>query len=156
MSMAGIAQGSQPLISYYFGQKSYEKCKKLLRYGLAATLVLSILSLLVCFGGAKWIVALFVSKELTELRAYSVHVFMIFSISYLVVGYNVVIGGYFTAVEQPVQAIVISIARGFVTLFISLFVMTRLFGGEGIWWSATVSEALCLVLTLIFLILYRP
>lgn len=155
MSMAGIAQGCQPLISYYYGQKSYEKCRKLLRYSIVAAFVLSVASLLACVGGAEGIVSLFVSGELQELRTYSAHVFRIFSISYLIAGYNVVIGGYFTAVERPKEAIAISVARGFVTLVIGLVVMTQLFGGDGIWWAATVSEGLCFVLTFIFLKFFK-
>ena len=65
-----------------------------------------------------------------------------------------VIGAYFTAVERPVAATVISLARGMVMLTFSLFVMTMIFGGGGIWWSPLVSELLSLVLTLGFLIPY--
>lgn len=150
MSMVGIAQGIQPLISYYYGKESFEKCKKLLRYGIVATFGMSIISLVTCLGGAEWIVSLFVSKDLIELRNYSVSVFRIFSVSYLIVGYNVVIGGYFTAIERPTEAIVISMARGFVILAVSLIVMTKLLGGAGIWWAAAVSECICLVITLVF------
>lgn len=155
MSMAGIAQGFQPLVSYYYGQKRMEQCKQLLKYGMVAAVVTSVLSLAVCFGGTSWIVSLFVSSELTELRAYSVLVFRIFSISYLFVGYNVVVGGYFTAVEQPRSAIVISLSRGLVTLLVSLITLTALFGGKGIWWAPTMSEILCLLITILLFVRYQ-
>ena len=64
------------------------------------------------------------------------------------------IGAYFTAVERPAAATVISLARGMAMLALSLFVMVMLFGGAGIWWSPLISEILSLVLTLIFLIPY--
>lgn len=155
MSMAGIAQGFQPLISYYYGQKRMDRCRKLLRYGLIASVVASVISLLISFGATNWIVALFVSSELTELRAYSASVFRIFSISYLFVGYNVVIGGYFTAVEQPQSAVMISLSRGLVTLLISLIALTSLFGGRGIWWAPTMSEILCLMITAVLFLRYK-
>lgn len=155
MSMAGVAQGAQPLISYYFGQKNLEKCKKLLRYGIVASTVISIVSFAGCMLGTKWIVSLFVSPELTELRAYSIRVFRIFSISFLIAGFNVVIGGYFTAVEEPVSAIIISLGRGFATLLFSLLVLTAMFGGEGIWWAPTLSEVLCLGIMLVLFVRYQ-
>ena len=65
-----------------------------------------------------------------------------------------VIGAYFTAVERPVAATVISLARGMVMLTLSLFIMTMIFGGAGIWWSPLVSELSSLILTLGFLIPY--
>lgn len=155
MSMAGVAQGSQPLISYYYGQKNEEKCKKLLRYGIVASMVISVVAFAVCVMGTEWIVALFVSPELTELRVYSIKVFRIFSISFLLAGFNVVVGGYFTAVEKPTSAIIISLGRGFVTLLCSLFILTAMVGGAGIWWAPTLSEALCMVIMLVLLRKYR-
>lgn len=155
MSMAGVAQGSQPLVSYYFGQRNMEKCRKLLRYAIMASLVLSVFSFAVCIFGAEWIVALFVSPGLAELRVYSVNVFRIFSISFLIAGFNVVVGGYFTAVEEPVSAIMISLGRGFVTLLLSLFILTAVAGGAGIWWAPTVSEAMCLAVTAALFAAYK-
>lgn len=155
MSMAGVAQGVQPLISYYFGQKNMTRCKKLLKYAVAASSAISVLLFLASVGGAKWIVSLFVSPNLTALRSYSAEVLRIFSLSFLLAGFNVVIGGYFTAVEEPVSAILISMGRGFVTLLFSLFLLTAVCGGAGIWWAPFVSEALCLILTAILFVKYK-
>lgn len=155
MSMVGIAQGYQPLISYYYGQRRMERCKKLQRYGIAATAVVSVVFTAVCMIGAKGIVGLFVSAELTELTAYSAHALRIFALSFLVAGYNIVVGGYFTAVESPVSATVISLGRSVVMLVASLGVMTALFQGPGIWWSPLLAEGLTLLLTLGLFIRYK-
>lgn len=151
MSMAGIAQGSQPLISYYFGKRNMENCKKLLRYGIVSAAVVSLISLAVSFGCTKNIVGLFVSENLTELTEYSVRVFRIFSLSFLLAGYNVVVGGYLTSVEEPPAAILISLERGFIFLVGSLFLLTAVFGGTGIWWAPLLSEGLCLLSVLVIM-----
>lgn len=155
MSMAGVAQGFQPLVSYYYGQRRMDKCKKLLQYGLTASVVISFVSFAVGMGGADWIVSLFVSPKLKALRIYSVSVFRIFSVSFLIAGFNVIVGGYFTAIEEPVAALTISLGRGFVTLLLSLFVLTAAFGGAGIWWAPTLSETLCLMVTVILFKNYK-
>lgn len=154
MTMVGIAQGYQPLISYYFGKKRMDKCGLLLRYGILAVLAASFAFTFVCMTSTENIVQLFISSADSGLVSYSVQVFRIFTLSFLLAGYNVVIGAYFTAVERPVSATIISLARGMVMLALSLLLMTRLFGGAGIWWSPLVSEALSLILTLLFLIPY--
>lgn len=151
MSMAGIAQGSQPLISYYYGKGELKKSKKLLKMGLLTSAVMAVAFVAVYFIGTDWIVGLFVSTKLEALRLYSGRVFRIFALSYLIVGFNIVIGGYFTSREKPVQAIAISFARGFVVITIAVIAMTAIFGGEGIWWSPLVSEAICLVISLFLL-----
>lgn len=154
MTMVGIAQGYQPLISYYFGQKRMDRCKKLLRYGIVAVIVASIAFTGGCLLGADGIVGLFLEKNMTELFAYSSGVLRIFALSFLIAGYNIVIGGYFTAVEEPVSATIISMGRSIVMLILSLGLLTMIFGGAGIWWSPLLAEALTLVFTLVFFFRY--
>lgn len=57
-------------------------------------------------------------------------------------------GGYFTSIEYAYSAIMITLARGFVTLLSALVLAIAMFGGEGIWWAPLVSEIMCLALTL--------
>lgn len=147
MAMAGVAQGFQPLVSYHYGKGNMDSCKKLLRYGLNAAAIISIAAFVFCMIFAEQVVSLFIVPELVELRSYSTLVFRIFSVSFLLLGYNVVIGGYFTAIERPKSALAISLSRGFVALVISLAVLIPLMGGDGIWWAATLSEVVCLVLS---------
>lgn len=149
MSMVGVAQGSQPLISYYHGKGERGKCRKLLKYEIRTVAAASVAATAVCFLIADAVVSIFVSPELAELHNYSVKAFRIFILSFLVVGYNVVFAGYFTALEQSGTAILISISRGFLTLLISMLVLTAVCGGAGIWWAALMSEILCLGISLL-------
>lgn len=155
MSLAGIAQGAQPMVSFYYGKGEVDKYKKLLKYGMVTSLGLGVVALIGSLAGADLLVSMFISKELAELRTYTVAVFRIFSLSFLIMGINIQMGGFFTAVERPEPALIISLGRGFVTLAIALNVCTLLFGGAGIWWASTVSELLCLVLTIVFALQYK-
>lgn len=155
MTMVGIAQGYQPLVSYYYGQKRMDRCHKLRKYGIIAAAVASFVFTGVCIVFAKPIAGLFISKEMTELLNSTVHVFRIFALSFLVVGYNVVIGGYFIAVEESVSATAISMSRGIVTLTVCLLVLTALFQGNGIWWTPLVSELVTLLFTMAALVRYK-
>ena len=148
VSMIGISQGCQPLISYYYGKREREKCKKLFHYELMTATALSVCAVVFCFFAADWIVSVFVSDQMPELVAYSAQVFRIFCVSFLMVGYNIVTSGYFTAVEKPGAAVTISMGRGFVILIISLLILTVLFGGNGIWWAPVLSETVCLTITI--------
>lgn len=151
MSMVGVAQGCQPLVSYYYGKGEKEKCRRLLKYELCTVAAASALAAGICYLLADEIVGIFISAELTELRAYSAKVFRIFILSFLLAGYNVVAAGYFTAIEKSGKAVIISLGRGLVMLVVSMAVLTLLFGGRGIWWAALLSESLCLVVSVILL-----
>lgn len=155
MSMIGVSQGAQPMISYFLGQKRQDLVHKLLRYALVSAAVIGIVMFGLCQGGANLFVSLFISPENEALRQSSAAVLRIFSISFLIMGFNVVAGGFFSAIERPNASLMISLGRGFVTIAAAIWGMAAIFGGAGIWWAATVSELLCLVLTAVLWQRYR-
>ena len=143
-TMAGIAQGTQPLISFYYGKGDEASCSKLLRYSVRASVGMAAAAFLAAMAGADMLVGVFISPSLQELRDYSAFVFRIFSISFLFMGFNVVAGGFFTAIEKPGESLMISLGRGVVTMVSALGACIALMGGAGIWWAPTVSELTCL------------
>lgn len=156
MSMTGIAQGSQPLIGYYLGKGEKEKYKKLLKYSLVAGIVFTVAATGICYLSTENIVSLFLKDMNSSIAIYSVRVFRIFILSFLVAVFNVVIGGYFTSVEWAGFATAISLIRSIVALVGALVVLTHLFGGEGIWWAPLAAETICLVMTsVMFMNYYR-
>lgn len=154
LSATGISQGAQPLISYFYGQRSLDQCRKLFRYSITAAGAFCIGSFAVCFPLARQIINLYIGPELQPLRDYSVNAFHIFTASFFMVGFNIAVSGYFTSVERALEALIISAGRGFVLMVGCLVVMAQIFGGPGIWWSPLLSETLCLVITGCLLILY--
>lgn len=150
MTFIGIAQGVQPLMSYYVGKREPEKHKKLLKYSLITGISTSFLCTIGCFLFADGIVSLFLENMNSELASYSVRVFRIFILSFLFTGFNIVIGGYFTAIEKSRTATTLSLTRGIIALIGTLFVLTTLIGGEGIWWTPFLSECICMFLTILF------
>lgn len=155
MSMAGIAQGAQPMISYYLGAGRKNVCQRLLSYAMISGGIISALAIAAVFCGANQMVALFISPENTALYTESVRVLKVFSLSFLFSGVNIIAAGYFTSVEAAVSSFLISVGRGFFTLAAALVLMIFVWGGKGIWWSALLSEFLCLSLTLFLVHRYR-
>lgn len=151
MTMIGITQGMQPLSSFYYGRENLYNVKKLLKMGLKAVTFASILTFIICMVFTKPIVSLFINPMETELFKYSLHVFRLFSVSFLFLGYNVIISGFFASIEKPILSTIISLSRGLVVISISLFAMIFIFGGEGIWISTGVSEFICIFISLVFL-----
>ena len=150
LSATGISQGSQPLISYFHGKNDRASCSKLLRYCLITSLVFCAVCLAVCTLGAGTVVRLYITgPELDALRASSVTIFRIFILSFLPMGINVALSGYFTAVERPTQSLAISIGRGFLFLASFLVGLAVVFGGSAIWWAPLLSECVCLAMGII-------
>lgn len=153
--MVGISQGSQPLVSFHYGKGEHDQCQKLLRYGLTTVCIIAPLLFLCVYFFAPQIVSVYLSHASDELVAYSVRAFRHYGISYLLVGFNVVIGGFLTALERPIPAISISVGRGLVLQSAVLLTLAAVFGGEALWYTPIISEALCLAMSVIFLRLYQ-
>ena len=132
-SVIGIAHGIQPLCSYHLGAEERPVCHKFLTYGIR---------LAACFAAGFFVLC----QVLAALRLYS--------FAFLFVGFNVVISGFFTAMEHPIPSLTISFGRGLVLISGCLVALAFLFGANGIWLSPLVSESLCLLITLFFLIRY--
>lgn len=148
MTMIGITQGAQPLISYYFGAGEINKVNHLFKIALKTVLITSVLVFASSMIFAGNITGLFINPQETQLFTSTVSVFKLYSISFLFVGFNLIISGFFVSIEQPLSSAIISLGRSLVLVTISLFILTKLFGGNGIWITTAVSEFITLIIAL--------
>lgn len=147
MTMMGINQGMQPLVSFYHGRGEKKSHKFILRTALRSAVIASVLAFAAGLLYPNPVVAVFVDPHLNmELYLRGVGAMKLFSVSFLPLGIVIILAGYFTALEQNKPAMTISISRGLVFVAICLLVMAALFGETGIWLSMGVSETLALVL----------
>lgn len=148
MTFTGISQGMQPLVSFYRGRREENTCRLFLRYALYSTFAMSMLALAICLFMTPALVSIFIDESRAELFTYTVHAFRIYSLCYLVIGYNIVCSGYFAAVEKSGYSFAISLLRGFVLIAASIWIMGELFQGEGIWYATLVCESSTLVVSI--------
>ena len=148
MTFTGISQGMQPLVSFYRGRREENTCRLFLRYALYSTFAMSMLALAICLFMTPALVSIFIDASRAELFTYTVHAFRIYSLCYLVIGYNIVCSGYFAAVEKSGYSFTISLLRGFVLIAASIWIMGELFQGEGIWYATLVCESSTLVVSI--------
>lgn len=150
-SVTGIVQGSQPLVSYCRGGGDEAGCRRLLRYSLATSLAFCAGTVLICAVLARKIASFYIGPGMPELLDYSVAVIRIFILSFPLLGLNITLSGYFSAVEYAVPAMLLSIGRGFALLLLSLALLTSLMEGAGVWWAPLLSEGLCFGAACVFL-----
>lgn len=147
MTMMGVNQGMQPLVSYYHGREEHKTHKYILRIALIAAGGASVAAFVWGILYPNPVVAVFIDRSADALLyENAVNAFKLFSFSFLPLGVVVILAGYFTALERPKSAMTISICRGLVLVVISLVIMTMLFGEIGIWLSMGVSETIALIL----------
>lgn len=149
--LLGVSQGTQPLISYQYGRGDRKNYRTLLRYALITAAGVAIVSFGLFYLFAPQLVQAFLGTENPALNAYSVGAFHRYSLCYLLVGFNIVIGGFMTAVERPKPAIAISTGRGLLVQGSCLLILAFTLGGNSIWFAPVISEAICLTGAVLFL-----
>lgn len=153
MTMMGINQGSQPLISYYYGRGKSDFCSYIFRLALCCAGVCAIVAFVIGFFCPAPIVNIYIDHGTNpELYARGIRAFRLYASAFLPQGIVIPMMGYFTSLELPKQAMSISLGRGMLFAICALLLLAFLFGEPGIWISAVVSETCTLILALL---LYR-
>lgn len=153
MTMMGINQGSQPLISYYYGKGKSDFCSYIFRLALCCAGICAIVAFVIGFFCPAPIVNIYIDHGTNpELYARGIRAFRLYAPAFLPLGIVIPMMGYFTSLELPKQAMSISLGRGMLFAICALLLLAFLFGEPGIWISAVVSETCTLILALL---LYR-
>lgn len=153
MTMMGINQGTQPLISYYHGRDEHAFCKYIFKTALCCAGICSLLAFAIGMLCPNPIVGIYVDRIADPLLfEKGIAAFKLYSPAFLPLGAVITLMGYFTSLELPKSAMSISVSRGL--LFTSAFVLllSFFFGESGVWAAAAVSECCALLLALM---LYR-
>ena len=145
MTMTGISQGNQPLVSYCYGRGDTKTYLYFLKTAIKSAGAISLLIYAVCMLFAERICGIFISADETRMIEYSAKAIRWYSSAYLILGFNIIFSGFYAALERPLYSAIISVGRGFAVITASLIVMASLFGEKGIWMSSFISEAICLI-----------
>lgn len=142
----GYIMGIAPLISYFYGAKEYKKIDKIIGYSKTFIIVTSIISAVVFLLFAGTIVQIYESPG-SELYEMSVAGVRWIAPALLLGGINVFASGFFTAYGNGVISAIISASRALIMVIIGMFLLSWIFGLNGIWMTLTFAELMTLGLT---------
>ncbi|MGE4275590.1 MAG: MATE family efflux transporter [Lawsonibacter sp.] len=146
----GIAQGTQPLLSGYYGSGCRSNIRAVLRYAVVTVLVLSTLLYTLMFLEADSIVSAFNREQDPALQAMAVWGLKLYFIACPCVGLNIVLSVYFTSTEVPRPAHVISLLRGFFLILPLSFLLSQFWGMNGLWLTFPITEWLVAGVAILF------
>lgn len=151
----GYSIGSAPIISYHYGAGNDGELKNLYKKSLQLVGSWGILLFVLAQFLATPLAKLFVGYDST-LLAMTQTGFRIYSLVYLINGFNIFGSSFFTALSNGVVSAVISFLRTLVFQIGAVFILPIVFGGiNGIWSSVTVAELLTLCITITFFVRQR-
>ena len=149
MTMIGFSQGIQPIISYNLGKKHYKNLKDILKISITFLGILGIVCFILITSSAEYIGRIFFKEKDMILRVKDV--LRVYSLSYLLIGINIFISAYFTALKRVTYSAFITFPRGILFNSILLLILPTIFGNKSIWFVTFLSEALSVFICLFLL-----
>jgi len=143
----GFAESNQTGISYNFGAGKRERVRLFLRYTLSSSLAAGIIIFFIAFFLGEKISLIFI-KDPAALEL-SGHILRFYAFAFLVSGWNISLGTYYTAVGDPRLSGLLTLYRSLISLMIGLLLFSAIFGDNGIWMALLFAEGTSLVLGII-------
>lgn len=150
----GFAIGTAPVIGFNHGADNRTELKSLLRKCLVILAVFSTVMTLLAEVLAQPLSAVFTGYDAALLEM-TIRGFVIYSISYLLTGFNMFASSLFTALNNGFISAVLSFFRALVCQMAAILVLPMLWGLDGIWWSNVAAEVGALAVAVFFVIKYK-
>lgn len=127
----GIAEGNQNIWSYNFGADKLERVRIIKKMAISISIIISLLMTAGVFVFSEEISRIFVTDP--EVVSLSVDILNFSALSFLFIGFNIIMPTYYTAINDPFHSIVLTIYRSFIGPLLGLLLLPILFGNQGIW-----------------------
>ena len=147
----GYSMGSAPIVGYHYGAGNRTELRGLLRKSLCIITVMSVVLTAAALLLARPLSLIFMSKE-PALLPVTIRAFSIYSLSFLMVGYNIYASSFFTALNDGFISALISFARTLVFQVAAVTVLPVLWDIDGVWAAVVAAETLALLLSTVCLV----
>ncbi len=139
--LIGASDGAGVIISYNYGSRQMERVKKTLRLAIVTGLVIGMGIFIAIFAFSYEVISLFLNEGNEEVLSFAVNGAKLYSFAFLINGLNIAAAGYFTAIGNPKNAVLIALSKGMVWIAICITVLPVWIGVQGIWMTVPIAES---------------
>ncbi len=150
----GFVIGVAPIIGFNHGADNRTELQGVFKKSLVILVGFSLLMTLGGIGLARPLSAVFVGYDRTLLEM-TTRGFTIYTLSYLLCGFNIFGSSLFTALNNGLISAAISFVRTLVCQVAAVLLLPMLFDLDGIWFAIVAAELIALLLTAFFTVKYR-
>ena len=146
----GFVIGSAPIVSFHYGAGNTDELKSLRKKSLNIVFITGAVMVGVAVLLAVPLCKIFVGYD-AELYGITLRGFLIYSLSYIIAGYNIFGSSFFTALNNGGVSAVISFLRTCVFQVGAVLILPLIFQLDGIWLSIIFAELASAAVTTAFL-----
>lgn len=135
----GITGGAQPLFSFNYGAKNYERVQKLVKLCLVVCVTIGLIGTFCLQTFPHQIISIF-GQENALYNQFAVMCLKNMTIFIFIMGVQMVVGVYFQATGKAGKAMLLSLSRQILFMIPCMIILPHFFGVRGIMWSFPVSD----------------
>ncbi|EOI56825.1 MATE family efflux transporter [Enterococcus gilvus] len=150
MPITGLVQGAQPIVSFNFGAKKFNRVRETQKYAIliATTIV-----------GIGWLATRIIPEPLVrlfnsepELLAFGTQALQTWFLGLPIIGFQIVASNFFQATGRTRSAIFLTLTRQIILLIPAILLFSQTWGMAGLLHAAPFSDAAAGLLTAVFYI----
>ena len=153
MIIQGLNQGMQPIVGYNYGAKNFARVRKAVFMTIGCGITIATLGFILGQSIPEIIARAFVDSSkggneqlMVEAAAQGMRLILIM---FPLVGFQVVVGGFFQYIGKAPLAIFVSLTRQLLFLLPLLWILPRHLGAYGVWISMPIADSASILLAFI-------
>lgn len=146
----GIAQGCQPIISYNYGARQYQRAKATYKTALIASAIIATIAFAIFELFPSQLMSVFGENDPLYLE-FSVRYFRIFMLMTFLNGIQPVSANFLTSIGKARRGILISLTRQILFLLPLLLILPLFFGIDGVMYAGPISDAAAALVSLLLI-----
>lgn len=145
MPIIGLNQGLQPIVSFNFGARNFERVKKAALIGMAAATAITSSGFLLVRFFPNLLISMF--NRTPELVEFTKPALLAWMLCMPIIGFQIIGSNFFQAIVRPTAAMFLTLTRQLIFLIPAIIILPRIWGIKGLWYAAPLADALAAVLT---------
>lgn len=146
----GISQGSQPIISFNYGAKNYDRVKGIYKLAISYSLVVSLIGFIAFQFFPKQVISLFGTGDQLYFE-FAVKFMRIFLFMFLINGIQLISANFFAAIGKAIKGVFLSLCRQVLFLIPLILILPVFFGIDGILFAAPIADGLAFLVTVLLI-----
>lgn len=145
--LLSASQAIQPIASFNFGARAYERLLAVLKFALGFAMALGVVLYVLAVLFDKYLVILFLKKD--EFGGFdasfmqdTIAAMGIYYLGYIFIGFNMGIASFFQSVQRPLSSFIVTISYTLVFVLIFFAILPKFYGINGVWLSSPAAQIL--------------
>ena len=149
MPVFGLNSGVVPIIAYNYGARRPDRIKETFRYAVIYVMSIMAVGFLLFETIPGSMLALFSASD--HMSQIGVHALRVLATPFIVAGFCIMCSSVFQALGHGVLSLWVSLIRQIIVLLPSAFILAKLVGLDGVWYSFPIAEIASAALSIMFI-----